>query len=62
MQPFAIPERPQRNGWRDTEATTRGYDTNQLVHVRAVVCGVVVQCGVVSRDPCLGELKSLVKS
>jgi hypothetical protein len=45
----------------------RGYDTrlrhqSELVQVRAVVCGVVVQCGVGSRDPCLGELRSLVRS
>jgi hypothetical protein len=36
-----------------------GRQSSTVVQVRAVMCDVVVQCGVVSRDPSVVESKSL---
>lgn len=74
MQPPAIPEhqqrhctiaprRPQADGETprtQMEAEATRYDASRVVQVRAVMCDVVVHCGVVSRDPSVVESKSLV--
>jgi hypothetical protein len=52
------------DGWRNSEDIDegRGYDASRVVQVRAVMCDVVVHCGVLSRDPCVIESTSLVGS